>query len=104
MKIDVETSRVMKEIARLFFCYYRAMNIQTRLFELRQRRHDYLEAERAILAAQSYEMDGVKLTRADLAKVREGLAAIEKAIAKLEAMLNRTGRSRMRVIVPTDRR
>ena len=41
---------------------------------------DYLEAERAILSGQEYEIEGLKLTRADLKTVTDMIANLEYKI------------------------
>ena len=58
----------------------------------------YYKAEKAILSGQSYEIEGVKLTRADLGKVQDMIADLENKVERLSA----PARSRRRVIVPVD--
>ena len=58
----------------------------------------YYKAEKAILSGQSYEIEGLKLTRADLGKVQDMIAALEKMVDRLSAK----PRSRRRIIVPRD--
>ena len=58
----------------------------------------YLEAEKAILSSQSYEMEGLKLTRANLKDVKDQIAKLEYEVAKLSAKR----RSRIKYVVPRD--
>ncbi|MBQ7544913.1 MAG: hypothetical protein IJT02_08220 [Synergistaceae bacterium] len=58
----------------------------------------YLKAEDAILHSQSYEMEGLKLTRANLKDVQNAIAALKNEISALKAKLR--GRSRFRVVRP----
>lgn len=58
----------------------------------------YLQAERAILSGQSYEIEGLKLTRANLKDVRDAIAKIESDIEKL----SRRKGARMKFVVPVD--
>lgn len=58
----------------------------------------YYKAEKAILSGQSYEIEGLKLTRADLGKVQDMIASLESRVDFLSAK----PRSRHRVIVPID--
>ena len=62
----------------------------------------YHEAEAAILAGQSYEIENLSLTRADLSKVTDMIAKLENEIIKLEdALLSESKqRSRMKVVIP----
>ena len=45
----------------------------------------YLKAEKAILAGQSYEAEGLKLTRANLADVQSMISKLEVKLANLIA-------------------
>lgn len=59
----------------------------------------YLQAEADVLRNQSYEMpDGRKLTRADLAPIRAGIAEIRKEIANVTGVVTVRGRTRRGVI------
>ena len=62
----------------------------------------YHEAEAAILSGQSYQMENLSLTRADLSKVTDMIAKLENEILKLEdSLLTSTKqRSRMKVVIP----
>ena len=58
----------------------------------------YRDAEEAILHGQSYEMENLKLTRANLKDVQSMIASLEAKISALKAQLR--GRSRFRVVRP----
>ena len=58
----------------------------------------YYKAEKAILSGQSYEIEGLRLTRADLGKVQDMIADLENKVDCLSAK----PRPRRRVIVPVD--
>lgn len=58
----------------------------------------YYKAEKAILSGQSYEIEGLKLTRADLGKVQDMIADLENKVDRLSAK----PRPRRRVLVPVD--
>lgn len=73
----------------------------TRLDILNERLRMYYEAERSILQGQSYSMEGLTLTRANLDTVRKTIADIESEIIRTQNRLN-SSRSRLRVIVPVD--
>ena len=55
----------------------------------------YLNAEKAILKGQSYEIEGLKLTRANLKDVVNTIDSLKKEIAVLEAKLNRRTRVKL---------
>ena len=74
------------------------LNNKTRLQVAKMRLELYLKAERAILSGQSYEAEGLKLTRANLADVQDMIADLEALISRLEA----GSFKRRRVIVPRD--
>ena len=59
----------------------------------------YLAAEKAILSGQSYEIEGLKLTRANLKDVQTMIGQLETAVEKLSGKQ----RARMKFIVPGDR-
>lgn len=69
---------------------------------LKKRLRRYEEAEDAILSAQSYEIEGLKLTRADLELVQNMIAKLRAEISKQESILRGTTRSRVRYVVPVD--
>jgi hypothetical protein len=58
----------------------------------------YLKAEIAILSGQSYEIEGLKLTRANLKDVQTMIARLENDMAKLSGKR----RARLKFIVPKD--
>ena len=58
----------------------------------------YLEAEKAILSSQSYEIEGLKLTRANLKEVKDQIAKLEYEVTRLSAKQ----RSRIKYVVPRD--
>ena len=68
-----------------------------KLAALNERLEMYRRAEAAILSSQSYEMEGMRLTRANLADVQKQISRLEGKIARL----SRVG-GRLRVIVPKD--
>ena len=59
----------------------------------------YLAAEKAILSGQSYEIEGLKLTRANLKDVQTMIAQLENQVEKLGA---KQRRARLKFIVPKD--
>ena len=58
----------------------------------------YRKAEAAILRSQSYEIEGLRLTRADLKSVQSMITALESKIAVLYSRLN--SRKKFRVVRP----
>jgi len=58
----------------------------------------YLAAEQAVLAKQSYEIAGRKLTKANLAEIQQGIKIWNDRAVTLSAAS--AGRSRARTIVP----
>lgn len=57
----------------------------------------YLAAEEKVLAGQSYEIAGRRLTRADLAQIQTGITTWD---ARVKALSNRaSGRRRTRTII-----
>ena len=48
-----------------------------RLEQVQERLDMYLEAEKAVLKSQSYNIGGQSLTRANLAEIRKGIAECE---------------------------
>lgn len=73
----------------------------TRLDILNERLRMYYEAERSILQGQSYSMEGLTLTRANLDTVRKAIADLESEIIRTQNRLN-SSRSRVRVVIPVD--
>lgn len=70
---------------------------------LRARLLMYYRAEKAILTGQSYEIEGLKLTRADLGQVISMINQLEKEVRQLESEEGfRIVRSRIRYVVPAD--
>ena len=69
----------------------------TRLEIKKARLKLYLAAEIAILKGQSYEIEGLKLTRANLKDVQSMIAQLESEIAKFGKRP-----ARMKYIVPKD--
>ena len=72
--------------------------IQEQLHIAESRLTLYYKTEKAILAGQSYEIEGLKLTRANLKDVQSMIEALEKKISALNAQLR--GRTRFRVVTP----
>jgi len=60
----------------------------------------YLAAEAAVLAKQSYEIAGRKLTKANLAEIQQGIATWDERAKSLSA---NAGRGRGRTMVPAHR-
>ena len=58
----------------------------------------YYKAEKAILSGQSYEIEGLKLTRANLKDVQNMIATLENKLSALKAKIR--GRSKFRVVRP----
>ena len=57
----------------------------------------YLAAETAVLSGQSYEINGRKLSRADLATIQAGISAWNARVVSLSGQAR--GRSRSRTVV-----
>ncbi len=58
----------------------------------------YYKAEKAILSGQSYEVEGLKLTRANLKDVQNMIAALENKISALKS--KQRGRAKYRIVRP----
>ena len=58
----------------------------------------YYKAEKAILNGQSYEIEGLKLTRANLKDVQSMISNLESQISALNAKLR--GRTKFRIVRP----
>ena len=69
---------------------------QLRIAEARLAR--YYKAEDAILSGQSYEVEGLKLTRANLKDVQSMINTLESKISALNAKLR--GRAKFRIVRP----
>lgn len=77
------------------------MSIKGRKEILEARLMLYLKAEKAILAGQSYTVEGLSLTRADLGKVQEMISGLESEIIRLEDRLSKKQiRTRIRYVIP----
>lgn len=62
----------------------------------------YYEAEQAILSGQEYEIEGLRLTRADLKVVRDTIYDLEHEIELLEQVSQSKTRPRFRVVIPKE--
>ena len=58
----------------------------------------YYKAEKAILSGQSYEIEGLKLTRANLKDVQSMINTLESKVSALNAKLR--GRAKFRIVRP----
>lgn len=58
----------------------------------------YYKAEKAILSGQSYEVEGLKLTRANLKDVQNMIAALENKISALKS--RQRGRAKYSIVRP----
>ncbi len=58
----------------------------------------YYKAEKTILSGQSYEIEGLKLTRANLKDVQSMINTLESKISALNAKLR--GRAKFRIVRP----
>lgn len=58
----------------------------------------YYKAEKAILNGQSYEVEGLKLTRANLKDVQSMISSLESKISAFYAKLR--GRAKFRIVRP----
>lgn len=78
-----------------------AKNIKLEI--LRHRLLNYYEAEQAILTGQEFELEGLRLTRADLKVVRDTINDLEHEIANYESAINPSKtRPRFRVVIPKE--
>lgn len=59
----------------------------------------YLEAEAAVLRNQSYELEGRKLVRANLAEIRKGIADLRAELGNATGIVRPRGRARRGVIL-----
>ena len=77
--------------------------MSARLEILRARLLTYYRAEKAILTGQSYEIEGLKLTRADLGTVIKMINELEEEVRRVESEEGfRIVRSRIRYVVPAE--
>ena len=74
------------------------MTAKDKLFLLESRLTLYLEAEQRILLSQSYEVEGLKLTRANLKDVQTMITKLQNDISALEQSIKR--RPKFRVVRP----
>ena len=58
----------------------------------------YYKAEKVILSGQSYEIEGLKLTRANLKDVQNMIDALENKISALKS--RQRGRAKYRIVRP----
>ncbi len=72
--------------------------IKERIYVAESRLELYINAEAAILSGQSYEVEGLKLTRANLKDVQTMIAKLQAELSALEARLN--NRARFRIMRP----
>ncbi|MBR1658144.1 MAG: hypothetical protein IJ697_06735 [Synergistaceae bacterium] len=72
--------------------------VKERIYIAEGRLYLYYKAEKAILSGQSYEVEGLKLTRANLKDVQSMITELEKKISALNTQLK--GRARFRLITP----
>ena len=75
------------------------LQLRERIELLNKRLLLYLKAEQAILAGQSYQIEGLELTRPNLLQVQNMIRALTNDIAALTDKLNRTNKH-SRVIRP----
>ncbi|MBQ6982256.1 MAG: hypothetical protein IJQ15_07500 [Synergistaceae bacterium] len=78
--------------------YRMTTNMKEQLHIAESRLTLYYKAEKAILSGQSYEIEGLKLTRANLKDVQSMISVLESKISALKAKLR--GRARFRVVRP----
>lgn len=78
------------------------VSLRDRIKILLARLERYQAAEDAILSAQSYTVDGMTLTRADLPRVQEIIEKLERELSRLCAREKGFSRSRMRVVIPSE--
>ena len=72
--------------------------LKEKLYVAENRLELYLNAEKAILASQSYEIEGQKLTRANLKDVTNMINSLIKEITAIKSRLK--NRSRFRIVRP----
>lgn len=77
-----------------FYCFMKKEEIQL----AKSRLSLYLKAEKAILSGQSYEAEGLKLTRANLKEVQTMINQLKKELYALSSQTQ--GRAKFRVVRP----
>lgn len=75
---------------------------EERLELVRARLRRYREAENAVLSSQSYSVEGLRLTRADLGKIQAMIGELEREEMKLMREFGNNKRSRIRYVIPRD--
>lgn len=78
------------------------MAILDRLNHAKDRLNAYYEAEIKVLAGQSYQIGSQRMTRADLAEIREAIAGLENLVDELEALAIGKGRRKVFGVIPRD--
>ena len=73
-------------------------NLQEQIQLAKSRLSLYLKAEKAILSGQSYEAEGLKLTRANLKEVQTMINQLKKELYALNSKMQ--GRAKFRVVRP----
>ncbi|MCR4436171.1 MAG: DUF6148 family protein [Clostridiales bacterium] len=76
--------------------------INDRLEKAKARLDAYYEAELAALSGQEYQMGSRRLTRADLAEIRQAIKDLENQVEQLQAMVNGQGPRKSYRITPRD--
>lgn len=76
--------------------------VQSMLEIVQARLRRYREAENAVLSSQSYSLEGLNLTRADLGKIQTMINELERAELNLLRNVNHDKRSRIRYVIPRD--
>lgn len=71
-------------------------NLQEQIQLAKSRLSLYLKAEKAILSGQSYEVEGLKLTRANLKEVQTTINQLKKELYALSSKTQ--GRAKFRVV------
>ncbi len=78
------------------------MALKERYLKTKERLEAYYEAEKAVLAGQSYSIGSRSLTRANLMWIRQQIKELENLCDELEAALKGQGRRRAYRITPRD--
>jgi len=65
-------------------------------------RDGWLEAEKAVMAGQSYSIDGKTVTKANLSDIRNSVKHWESQISLLRRKAKGKGRARLTNVVPMD--
>ncbi len=74
--------------------------MKERLDFVRARLNRYREAENAVLSSQSYSVEGMSLTRANLNYIQNMILRLEREEYKLLENMSRDKRSRIRYVIP----